>query len=102
MHELFFQRVSQAFIISYCESCIEYNEAVPFSNVISTQFSLYLLVHQPLRYTCRLILFKPAVLFLIRLHLRLINLKKLAQKYMLEADFSLSLSVIYISLENPS
>jgi len=47
-----------------------------FSNVISTQFSLYLLAHQSLCYICRLILFKPAVLFLIRLHLRLINLKK--------------------------
>jgi hypothetical protein len=78
MHELFFQRVSQIFIIPCCQSRIEYNEVVSFSNVISTQFSLYLLAHQPLSYTCRLILFKPAVLFLILLHLRLINLKKLA------------------------
>jgi hypothetical protein len=62
MHENFIcQRLSQTFIISGFQGFIEYIEAVPFSSIIFTKFSLYLLAHQSLCY--RQTLFKPAVLF---------------------------------------
>jgi hypothetical protein len=73
---------------------------MPCSSIVFIKFAPYLLARQPLNY--KLTLLKPAVLFLTSFAFTSNKLIKLAQKYMLEADFSPSLSIIYISLENPS
>jgi hypothetical protein len=98
MHEIFIcQRLFQIFVISRFQDRIGYTEIVTFPRIIFTKFSLNLLAHQPLSY--RLLLLKPAVVYFTSCTFTSNKLIKLAEKYILEADFSPPLSITYISLE---